>query len=77
MFSYEEVIEKLNELKLPINEENIKWAYSVLLKEVKLQVKIWSYENEYEEDFWGSYDSCDCDCGEDCQCDDSCCKCEE
>lgn len=73
MFSYEEVLELLDELKLQKTEENIKWAYSMLVKEVKTQVKIWSYEKKYDEDFWGDY--YDCGCGEDCECeDDSCCS---
>lgn len=76
MFSYEEVLELLDELKLQRTEENIKWAYSMLLKEVKTQVKIWSYEKKYDENFWSDYYDCeDCECGDDCECEDeeSCC----
>ncbi len=79
MVSYEEVIQLLEELNLSKSEENIKWAYNTLLKEIKTQVKIWTYEKEYDEDFWESYDECcceDCDCDDDDSCCDGNCCCE-
>ncbi len=67
MFTYDDVVEFLKELKLPVNEENVKWGYNTLLKELKLEVKIRKFEYKTGEPIFG-----DCCCGEECDCDDSC-----
>ncbi len=67
MFTYEDAVELLKELKLPVNEENIKWAYTTLLKELKLEVKIRKFEHKTGESIFG-----DCCCGGECDCDESC-----
>lgn len=64
MFSYEEALELLEELHLPKNDENIKWAYEMLIKETKLEVKIRKYEKKYNECFFD--DDCECEDGSCC-----------
>ncbi len=67
MFTYDDVVEFLEELDLPVNHENIKWGYATLLKELKLEIKMRSFEAKYHEPM---FDFC-CD---DCCCDEECCS---
>ncbi len=69
MFTYQDVVEFLKELKLPVNADNVKWGYATLLKELKIEVKMRSFEAKYHEPIF----ECCCEYGEECCCGDNCC----
>lgn len=69
MFTLDDIKEFLEELGLPLNEENTKWAYTTLIKEMKTYVKIRKYEKKFGEDVFGNpiddedgccHNGCDC-----------------
>lgn len=68
MFTLDDIKDFLEDLKLPINDENIKWGYEMLIKEIKTMIKIRKFEKKYNEDFFAD----DCCCGDDCKCGDNC-----
>lgn len=88
MIKLNDVKELIKELGIADNEDNVKWAYKMLLTKWKVQSKIdyqeqmLAIENEYLD---CCDDDCDCSdgtCSTNCKCDDDCdcgsnCNCRE
>lgn len=73
MFTLDDVKEFLENLKLPINDENIKWAYKIMLSEIKTLVKMRKFEKKYKESVFDDLEG-DCCCDNDCDCKECCCN---